>query len=72
MAKPKSDLKTVSHSVIADLFRVVVRLQREGGFKGSEILFIMANVWRISEDVNFAAFLLETAQARRRYEANSR
>ncbi len=72
MAKPKSDVKTVSHAVIADLLRVVVRLQREGGFKGSEILFIMANVWRISEDVEFAASLLQIAQQLRRYERSSR
>jgi hypothetical protein len=72
MKKPDSDLKRVSRSVISDMFRIVLRLQRENGFKGSEIFLIMANVWRGSGNADFEAFLLETAQARRRYEKTSR
>jgi hypothetical protein len=72
MTKLPSELKLVSRSVISDMFRVVIRLKRENNFRGSEIMFIMANVWRGSGDIVFENWLLEKAQELRRFEARPR
>lgn len=44
-------LRNSSRDAIADMFRVIRRLQVINGFKHSEIIQIMFNVWRSQNDV---------------------
>jgi len=66
------ETRKVHRAIISDMMRVVLRLKLVYKFKGSEILFIMANVWRGSGDLEFENYLLEKTHEYRRYEQSGR
>lgn len=64
-------LRNSSRDAIADMFRVIRRLQVINGFRNSDIVEVMVNIWRIQGDVILASHLLYMLRDLRRDERRS-